>query len=84
MYIIDYVSTLLPKPHGIMFAQFCCGISPLIVETGRRLRLRPALMAHSYRLYQVRIPVGPDICHCGCAYAVLQVVQRHGVYSITI
>ena len=31
--------------------------------------------------YQVRIPVGPDICHCGCAYTVLQTVQRPGVYS---
>ena len=29
---------------------------------------------------QVRIPVGPDICHRGCAYTVLQTVQRHGVY----
>ena len=44
-------------------------------------------MAHSYRLvlvtwrYQVRIPVGPDICHRGCAYTVLQTVQRHVVYS---
>ena len=44
-------------------------------------------MAHSYRLalvtwgYQVRIPIGADICHRGCAYAVLQTVQRHGVYS---
>ena len=47
----------------------------------------PAPMAHSYRLglvtwgYQVRIPVGTDICHRGCAYTVLQTVQRHGVYS---
>ena len=47
----------------------------------------PALMAHSYRLwlvtwwYQFRIPVGPDICHRGCAYTVHQIVQRHGVYS---
>ena len=46
-----------------------------------------APMAHSYRLgleirkYQVRIPVGPDICHRGCAYTVLQTVQRPGVYS---
>ena len=46
-------------------------------------------MAHSYRLglviwrYQVHIdiPVGPDICHRGCAYTVLQTVQRPGVYS---
>ena len=44
-------------------------------------------MAHSYRLglvtwmYQVRIPVGPDICHRGCAYTMFQTVQRHGVYS---
>ena len=44
-------------------------------------------MAHSYRLglvtwrYQVRIPVGTDICHRGCAYTVLQTVQRPGVYS---
>ena len=48
---------------------------------------KPAPMAHSYRLglvtwrYQVRIPVGPDICHRGCAYTVLQTVQRPGVYS---
>ena len=44
-------------------------------------------MAHSYRLglvtwgYQGRIPVGMDICHRGCAYTVLQTVQRHGVCS---
>ena len=48
-------------------------------------------MAHSYRLglvtvcvtlrYQVRIPVGPDICHRGCAFTVLQTVQRNGVYG---
>ena len=37
----------------------------------------PAPMAHSYRLglvtwgYQVRIPVGTDICHRDCAYIVL-------------
>ena len=49
---------------------------------------RPALMAHSYRLGlvawrdQVRIPVGPDICHCGYAYTVLKTVQRPGVYSV--
>ena len=41
-------------------------------------------MAHSYQLglvtwgYQVRIPVGADICHCGCAYTVL---QRNEEYS---
>ena len=44
-------------------------------------------MARSYRLglviwrYQVRIPVGPDISDRGCAYTVLQTVQRPGVYS---
>ena len=44
-------------------------------------------MAHSCQLgfatwgYQVQIPVGTDICHRGCAYTVLQTVQRHGVYS---
>ena len=44
-------------------------------------------MAHSYRLglvtwgCHVRIPVETDICHRGCAYTVLQTVQRHGVYS---
>ena len=44
-------------------------------------------MSHSCRMelvtwgYQVRIPVGADICHRGCAYTVLQTVQRHGVYS---
>ena len=43
--------------------------------------------AHSYRLglvtwrYQARIPVRPDIWHRGCAYTVLQTVQRPGVYS---
>ena len=43
-------------------------------------------MAHSYRLglvtwgYQVRVPVGTDICYRGCAYTVLQTVRRHGVY----
>ena len=26
-------------------------------------------------------PGGVDICHRGCAYTVLQTVQRHGVYS---
>ena len=51
------------------------------------LNTRPDLMTHLYRLglvtwsYQLRIPVGPDICHRGCAYTVLQAVQRHGVYS---
>ena len=45
-------------------------------------------MAHSYRLglvtwsYQVRIPVGSDICHRGCAYTVPQTIQRHGVHSV--
>ena len=44
-------------------------------------------MAQSYRLglvtwrYQVRIPVGPDICHRGCSYTVFQTAQRPGVYS---
>ena len=48
---------------------------------------RPAPMAHSYRLglvtwgYQVRISIGTDICHRGCAYTVLQTVQRYEVYS---
>ena len=28
--------------------------------------------------YQVQIPVGPDLCHRGCAYKVLQTIQRHG------
>ena len=31
--------------------------------------------------YQVQIPVGPDLCHRGCAYTVLQTVQRPEVYS---
>ena len=44
-------------------------------------------MSHSYRLvfvtwgYQLRLPVGPVICQRGCAYAVLQTVQIHGMYS---
>ena len=47
----------------------------------------PAPMAHSPRLglvtwrYEVRVPVGADICHRGCAYTMLQNVQRYGVYS---
>ena len=47
-------------------------------------------MAHSYRLwlvtwrYQVRIPIGPDICHRGCAYTVLQTIQRPAVYSAAV
>ena len=39
-------------------------------------------------MYSTAIPynpwsakVGPDICHRGCAYTVLQAVQRPGVYS---
>ena len=44
-------------------------------------------MAHSIRLwletqsYWVRIPVELDVCHRGCAYTVLQTVQRAGVCS---
>ena len=47
----------------------------------------PPPLVHSYRLglvswrCQVRIPVRPDICHRGCAYSVLQTVQRSGVYG---
>ena len=37
--------------------------------------------ADTWVRYQVRIPVGPDICHRGCAYSVLQTVQRPGVCS---
>ena len=33
--IPDYVSTLLSKPQRSIFAQFCCGILSLIVETDR-------------------------------------------------
>ena len=32
-------------------------------------------------VYQVQIPVGTDICHRGCAFTVLQTVQRPAVYS---
>ena len=32
--------TVLPKPHRSIFAQICCGILPLRVETGRRQRVR--------------------------------------------
>ena len=44
-------------------------------------------MAPSIRLwletqsYWVRILVGSDVCHRGCAYAVLQTVQMPEVYS---
>ena len=34
--------------------------------------------------YQARIPVGPDICHRGFAYTVLQTVQSHGVYTVLL
>ena len=37
--IPDCVSTPLPKPHRSIFAQFCCGILPLRVETGHRRRV---------------------------------------------
>ena len=37
---IEFSSTLLPKPHRSIFAQFCCGILPFRVETGRRQRVR--------------------------------------------
>ena len=59
--------------------RLCCGVVLTSLVTSP--------MAHSYRLglvtwgYEVRIPVGMDICHRGCAYKVLQIVQRHGVYS---
>ena len=52
------------------------------------LKLGPAPMAHSYRLgpgtwrYQGQTPVGPDICHRGCAYTVIPTVRRYGVYSV--
>ena len=63
------------------FSVFCLVLCESLTGKG------PASMANSYRLglvtwgYQVRIPVGTDICHRGCAYTVLQAVQRHGVYS---
>ena len=38
-FAIPDVSTLLPKPHRSIFAQFCCGILTLRVETGRRQRV---------------------------------------------
>ena len=37
--ILDYASTLLPKPHRSIFAQFGRDIVPLRVETGRRKRV---------------------------------------------
>ena len=42
-------------------------------------------MTHSIRLwletqrYWVRIPTGPDICHRGCEYTVLQTAQMTGM-----
>ena len=38
--IPNYASTLLPEPHRSIFAQFCCGILLLRVETGRRQKVR--------------------------------------------
>ena len=35
-----YVSTLISKPHRSIFAQFCCVILSLMVETSRRQRAR--------------------------------------------
>ena len=53
------------------------------IDTSMRSDTRwQAPMAHSYRLgLVVQIPIGTDICHRGCAYTVLQTVQRHEVYS---
>ena len=45
-------------------------------------------MAHLYRpglvtwRYRIRISVGPDIYHRGCAYTVFQTVQRYVMYSV--
>ena len=70
------VVTELPCVKAIFYSSAVLGHS-----------LRPAPMAHLYRLglviwgHQDRIPVGMDICNRGCAYTVLQTVQRHGVYS---
>ena len=44
-------------------------------------------MAHLYQLglvtwrYQVRIPVGPGICHRSCENIVFQTLQRYALYS---
>ena len=38
--IPNYVSTLIPKPHRSILMQFCCGILPMRLETGRRQRVR--------------------------------------------
>ena len=43
-------------------------------------------MVHSVRVwletgYWVRIPAGSDICDWGCAYTMIQTVQRPGVCS---
>ena len=75
--------------HVMQAVLFQIILENLIYIIGYTSGLVPAPMAHSYRLglvtfYQVRIPVGSDICHRGCAYTVLQTVQRYGVYSAMV
>ena len=43
----------------------------------------PAGLDGSFVSTGARIPVGTDIRHRGCAYTVLQTVQKIGVYSAT-
>ena len=62
---VDYYTTLL---------HYYSGRPRLLIRT------RLGLVTWRY-MYQVRIPVGTDICHRGCAYTVHQTVQRNGVYS---
>ena len=55
-------------------------ISLFVFEITRRSRW-PIRSYCSSKLYWVQIPVGSDVSHRGCAYTVLQTVQRHGVCS---
>ena len=63
---------------------------PVIKPTLAQVFTRPAPVAHSYRMglvtqmYQDLISVGPDICHRGCAYTVVQTVQRPGVFTLSL
>ena len=77
---------IIPTVTIISFHAETYSMHLIIMISQKTMYNRPAPMAHSYRLglvtwsYQVWIPVGPDICHRGCTYTVLQTVQRNGVY----
>ena len=72
----------LYRPRGVGF-----DVGPTLYKCYINVLCLLGILAHSYRLglvtwrYQVRFLFGPDICHRGCAYTVLQTVQKNEVYS---